>query len=735
VTQHFLLAMSSFEEVLEQLAEIHDREVARLAQRCSDLQGQLGDDVFVEMMEEDGAVPARPRRSGFTDICCLQPVFTRPRQRPSAPSRRERKVIAESVMGDIESGQSEAEEGRTVGLEMTDKVFTCHFSREVEQLGFRIRWNATASPSVQMLEPNSAAQQRGVREDDIILEVNGIETAGKDRAVLLPSLKERPLELKLSRPKVDIKVLFQESQTFDSLDEVEVSPRDSLDSKAAGTTNIDRLGLKKYVEQQDKAETVVSKTVRQLLEKTSPNDGTFERFRTSVANFAVWWDGLVEPPREGRIYDFVESRSFKLFSAFVIVVNAMVVTWLTDWSLSNDGKNMPPGFEFVDLGFLLFYLLEVVLRIWVSKGFFFVNDSAAWNTFDLLLVVFSTMDCTFNWPADGNETPPNNLGYMRVFRMFKFAKILRTIRIISFVRELSMMLESFRKCIVAMFWGLVLLMFLLYVFALIFAQGVASHIAAEENYVYTQEVRQEMMDYFGSVGNSMLSLYLSVTGGNDWSVYYVVMTRIGSFYPAVFLSYTFFFIFALFNILTGVFVERAVAASLPDREELISEERKKLFQQVEDLRNLFKALDTDGSGKITKAEFINDMKDDRIVSYMNMIGLEMHDAEHFFDIIADDCEEVDIDAFIEHSMAMRGNATALDMRRQLIQTGKMAERLRVWDQERWPWLQKALRRAVQSRGNEAVDIAASICPTAGLGQSRGFASSGLPGRSQSMNVG
>lgn len=41
-----------------------------------------------------------------------------------------------------------------------------------------------------------------------------------------------------------------------------------------------------------------------------------------------------------------------------------------------------------------------------------------------------------------------------------------------------------------------------------------------------------------------LSLYLSVTGGNDWSVYYVVMTRIGSFYPAVFLSYTFFFIFA-----------------------------------------------------------------------------------------------------------------------------------------------------------------------------------------------
>lgn len=47
-----------------------------------------------------------------------------------------------------------------------------------------------------------------------------------------------------------------------------------------------------------------------------------------------------------------------------------------------------------------------------------------------------------------------------------------------------------------------------------------------------------------SVIRPRLSLYLSVTGGNDWSVYYVVMTHLGSFYPAVFLSYTFFFIFA-----------------------------------------------------------------------------------------------------------------------------------------------------------------------------------------------
>lgn len=43
------------------------------------------------------------------------------------------------------------------------QVFTRHFGPDVEQLGFRIRWSdGSGQPSVQMLEPNSAAQQRSL---------------------------------------------------------------------------------------------------------------------------------------------------------------------------------------------------------------------------------------------------------------------------------------------------------------------------------------------------------------------------------------------------------------------------------------------------------------------------------------------------------------------------------------------------------------------------------------------
>ncbi|CAE7870325.1 dnaJ, partial [Symbiodinium necroappetens] len=346
-----------------------------------------------------------------------------------------------------------------------------------------------------------------------------------------------------------------------------------------------KIGLKKYVEEEDVKETMVSKTVRLFtgpdINKEVPDvdDSLLSKARRVATDFAGWWDSLKEPERVGSTHRALESRWFRVTSAMVIVINAIVVTWLTDWSLQNTGRNMPPGFEVVDLAFLLFYAAEIGMKFYVHRGYYFANENAAWNIFDLILVIFSSFDVAANWPSSSDdEAPPNNLGYM-------------------------------------------------------------------------------------------LSLYMAVTGGNDWSVYYEATLAMGSFYPVVFLSYTFFFIFALFNILTGVFVERAVAAALPDREELIAQERKKILKQVEDLRALFKALDSDRSGKISKAEFLADMEDDRIVSYMHTLGLDMHDAEHFFDLLANDRnqQEVDIDTFIEHCMSMKGTATAMDLHKQMVQ--------------------------------------------------------------------
>jgi len=265
-----------------------------------------------------------------------------------------------------------------------------------------------------------------------------------------------------------------------------------------------------------------------------------------------------------------------------------------------------------------------------------------------------------------------NVSFMRLFRLFKITKILRTIRIIKVFRELSMMVESFTKCVVAMFWGLVLLVFLLYIFALVFVQGITEMLRDTNPADYDLEA---VKSQFGSVLDSMLSLYMAVTGGNDWAMYFDTVKLCGIFYTVLFLLYSFFFVFALFNIMTGVFVERALTAAIPDRDELIWEEQKRLAKQVEDFKTLCKEFDTDGSGTVTREEFRRHMRNDTMVSYMASVGLELHDVEHFFRTVAGEDQEVSIDRFVEGCMAMRGHATALDVQRQLFESKRLEDNL------------------------------------------------------------
>jgi len=292
---------------------------------------------------------------------------------------------------------------------------------------------------------------------------------------------------------------------------------------------------------------------------------------------------------------------------------------------------------------------------------------------------------------------------MRLFRLFKITKILRTIRIIKVFRELSMMVESFTKCVVAMFWGLVLLVFLLYIFALVFVQGITEMLRDNPDLPATE--LEAVQSQFGSVLDSMLSLYMAVTGGNDWAMYFDTVKMCGIFYTILFLLYSFFFVFALFNIMTGVFVERALTAAIPDRDEMIWEEQKKLAKQVEDFKTLCKEFDTDGSGTITREEFKRHMRNDTMVSYMASVGLEMHDVEHFFRTVAGEDQEVSIDRFVEGCMAMRGHATALDVQRQLFESKRLEDQLNAFRKEcldTMSKVQKLLVKALsKSAGEEA----------------------------------
>merc|ERR1712187_28329 len=108
----------------------------------------------------------------------------------------------------------------------------------------------------------------------------------------------------------------------------------------------------------------------------------------------------------------------------------------------------------------------------------------------------------------------------------------------------------------------------------------------------------------------------------------------GEGYAAFYLFFTFFFAFALFNILTAIFVEKAVVAAQPDREDEILWHRRKCLEDIQEFREICNTLDLDSSGKFSKEEFQQCMSNDLIVAYMAHAGLEMHDVDFFYQVLS-----------------------------------------------------------------------------------------------------
>merc|ERR1711970_132099 len=116
------------------------------------------------------------------------------------------------------------------------------------------------------------------------------------------------------------------------------------------------------------------------------------------------------------------------------------------------------------------------------------------------------------------------------------------------------MLESLRSSLWALFWSCIMVGLVLYIYALVFVQGMADHIIVKGDDL-DSSFKKRALDSFGSLPKAMLTLYMAAAGGVDWSGTYHMVQESGPLYGALFILFTFFFTFALFNILTGIMVE------------------------------------------------------------------------------------------------------------------------------------------------------------------------------------
>eukprot|EP00928_Gymnodinium_smaydae_P025817 TRINITY_DN2045_c0_g2_i1.p1 TRINITY_DN2045_c0_g2~~TRINITY_DN2045_c0_g2_i1.p1 ORF type:complete len:515 (+),score=77.67 TRINITY_DN2045_c0_g2_i1:58-1602(+) len=285
--------------------------------------------------------------------------------------------------------------------------------------------------------------------------------------------------------------------------------------------------------------------------KTSEVGAT--RAESLMRQLSLHLAALEEPPREGSCATLLKFLA-PLF-LLVIVLNAGWIYYVVSFEVENPFTPTPFYMEAVEIAFVILYTFELMLRLSVHRSYFFLSREVQWNVLDLLLVVYSLSELTF-------DSFGNKLIYLRSIRVLRMAKVLRVFRLVKFVKQLRIILNCLMGSVMSLVWSIVMMLIVFFMFSMVFVQGVANLLRKVD-----RESIGPTIELFGSVDAAFLSLFKTTTGGDDWSVMYDALQPLGGFYPALYLFFVAFSHIAFLNILTGIFVDGAMKYATPEFDE------------------------------------------------------------------------------------------------------------------------------------------------------------------------
>jgi len=372
-----------------------------------------------------------------------------------------------------------------------------------------------------------------------------------------------------------------------------------------------------------------------------------------------------------RLQEVVTNKYFEWFTIILVCVNALflgieLAILCEDAKLreSLNQETIPsesaffPACSYI---FCIMFVIELCLRAAAEGMDFFGNSDRVWNAFDTLIVSVSVLEMVFN--LTDTDSALGAVSALRVLRVVRVIKVLRIIRLLSFFRELRMMLYSLVNSFKSLCWAFLVLLMVFYVFGLTFTSGTyqacwvsdAAELDCGEN-------SSELKYRFGSVSMSMISLFMAMSGGIDWGDLYLLIVPLGWVYAVIFLAFILFTIFAVVNVVTGVFVDSMMQSSTLDREVVISEMIKEKEDVTEKMHDLFMEMDSNHSELINLHEFEEHLDDKRAIAYFESMKLNVTDILTLFTLLdLDESGHVDYEEFILGCQRLKGEARSLDV--------------------------------------------------------------------------
>jgi len=378
--------------------------------------------------------------------------------------------------------------------------------------------------------------------------------------------------------------------------------------------------------------------------------------------------------RKSCVQRITRSHAYELVNAAFIVLNALFVVCETERRAtlarsSGTQLEIPArdwGFAAAANFFCVVLVADLALRMWSEQRQFFLSRGRAWNVFDMFVVLTVLCEALTSWVDTDSSRASGARIFLRKFAMLRILRLLRVIRsthaikVIWFIRELRLMVYSLTGTAKSLGWSLVLLLIILLVFGVFFTDGAITYCVLSEN--MASQSTAELRRYFGSMPDAVVSLYMAMSGGEDWGNIMVSLDPLPPEYRFFFLVFITFAVLALLNVVTAIFVETAMQMSQNDKELVVMEELKSKDEFVAVMQQVFEELDTNDSGALSLEEFEKHIEDEKIVAFLSSMGLDVSQVRTLFTLLdVDRTGEVDLEEFVSGCLRLRGGAKSLDM--------------------------------------------------------------------------
>ncbi|CAJ1452786.1 unnamed protein product [Effrenium voratum] len=286
----------------------------------------------------------------------------------------------------------------------------------------------------------------------------------------------------------------------------------------------------------------------------------------------------------------------ELLLSLVILANFIIIILEANYGAACDGELITSGCipawpAIANYFFVAFYTLETLATLFVYRSRV-CRDG--WMLFDLGIVFMAWVDICV-----AAVVTTAGLQEVQLLRLFRIARLARAARIVHMSPELHAMMIGIISALTTVFWGLIMVMLLLAIWAVLAVELL--HGTAQEVHVDNQKC----LEAFDSVFMVMLMFFQTLMAGDSWGDCAIPMIQKNPLSLIIFGGSLLTVQLGFANLVLAVIVERSRQAHEEEQRQNIFEQFKKRREAENRLREMCQAIDVDRDGVLTLDELMD----------------------------------------------------------------------------------------------------------------------------------